>query len=71
MLKREREMPSSWGSSQARALMVTTVEGGRARRSSVARSLLKPLEPLLEEAFPPLAHDLGKGIEPGCDVLVL
>jgi hypothetical protein len=71
MLKRDRGIPRSWGSSHARALIVITVLGGKPRRSAVARSIVKPLEASLEEAFPPLADDLGRGIEPSRDILVL
>jgi hypothetical protein len=71
MLKRDRGIPRSWGSSQARALIVITVLGGKPRRSAVARSIVEPLEAFLEEPFSPLADDLGRGVEPSRDILVL
>jgi hypothetical protein len=71
MLKRDKGIPRSWGSSHARALIVITVLGGKPRRSAVARSIVEPLEALLEKAFPPLTDDLGRGIEPSRDILVL
>ena len=71
MLKRESGMPSSWGSSHARALMPTMMLGGKAPRPPVPRSLVEPIETFFEEALTPLAHDLGGRVEACRDFLVL
>jgi hypothetical protein len=51
--------------------MATTTLGGKAPRPPVPRSFVEPLEAFFEKAFAPLADDLGRGIEPGRDLLVL
>jgi hypothetical protein len=51
--------------------MATTMLGGKAPRPAAPRSVIEPLEALLEKPLAPLADDLGRGIESCCDLLVL
>ena len=63
--------PSLAGSSQAIALTATTSSGGKTRPAAGPRALRQARQTLLEEALPPLRHDLDRGVEPLGDLGVL
>jgi hypothetical protein len=70
MLKRESGSPGSLGSSQARAFTATTIPGGKDTGPALPRPFLQAGDPLLEEAPPPLAHDLAGYVQALGDLVV-
>ena len=70
MEKRERGLPASLGSSQARALTSTTTLGGKARRSAATSVLFETGKAHFVETLTPLADDLAWGVESGSDDIV-
>ena len=63
--------PSRAGSSQAIALTAATSAGGKSRPAAGPGALGQAGQALLEEALPPLRHDLDRGVEPLGDLGVL
>src|SRR5437773_11294767 len=68
--QRESATPRSAGSSHASALTSATCTGGKTPRPTRPRSLLKPLQPLLAEAFSPRRDRLARLTEPLGDLRV-
>jgi hypothetical protein len=68
--QRDKGKPWRHGNSQANALIATATLGGQAGRSPAARPFVKARKPLGIEAPTPLADDLARHVEAGCDAIV-
>src|SRR4030042_1571397 len=69
-LRREKGRPKSFGNWQARALISTTISGGKKAGSSAPGQLLQTSQALLEEALAPLRYDLSRQVQAFADLLV-
>jgi hypothetical protein len=69
--RRLKGRPRRAGSSHAIALTAMTSSGGKTRPAAGSRALGQPRQALLEEALPPLRHDLDRGVEPVGDLDIL
>src|SRR4051795_12151971 len=66
--KRPSGSPCVAGNSHAIALTSATCCGGKTARATRARLVLKPIQPIVEEAPSPLPHDPGGRIQPRGDL---
>jgi len=66
--KRESGSPRVAGSSQASAVTSATCSGRKTTRTARALAILVTGQTLLEEAFPPTADDVARGLQPACDL---
>jgi hypothetical protein len=69
-LRREKGRPKSFGNWQARALISTTISGGKKAGSSAPGLLLQASQALVEEALAPLRYDLSRQVQAFADLLV-
>jgi hypothetical protein len=63
-------MPWALGNSHAIALTWATSSGGKTTRATRARSILKPVKPLLVEATSPPPDHVGIHVQAPCDLRV-
>ena len=69
-LRREKGRPRSLGNWQAKALISTTISGGKSARSPAPWPFFKSGQTLFEESFSPLGDDLSRQIELRADLFV-